>query len=48
MLASVNGWALALSLAAIVAIFRFNVGMIAVLAACSAAGVLLFVSGVMA
>jgi chromate transporter len=46
LLASVNGWALALSLAAMVAIFCFNVGMIAVLAACSVAGVLLFISGV--
>jgi chromate transporter len=47
-LASVSGWALTLSLAAMVAIFCFNVGMIAVLAACSAAGVLLFISGVIA
>jgi chromate transporter len=44
-LSSVNRWALALSLAAAVAIFRFKVGMIPVLAACSAAGVLLFVAG---
>ncbi|WP_460452620.1 chromate transporter, partial [Alsobacter sp. SYSU BS001988] len=38
-LASVDLWALALSIAAIVAMFRFKVGMIPTLAACSAAGV---------
>jgi chromate transporter len=40
--ASANGWALALSLAAAVAIFRFKAGMLATLAACSAAGIALF------
>src|SRR6266436_513767 len=44
-LASVNPWALALSLAAIVAIFRFKAGTIQSLAACSAAGVVLHLSG---
>jgi chromate transporter len=44
-LASVNLWALLLSLAAIVAIFRFKAGMIQTLAACSAAGVVLHLSG---
>src|SRR5437660_10004629 len=37
-LASVNPWALELSLAAIVAVFRFKVGTMQVRAACSAAG----------
>src|SRR5437588_125526 len=40
--ASINPWALILSLAAIVAIFRFKAGTIQTLAACSAAGVLLY------
>jgi chromate transporter len=44
-LASVNGWALALSVAAAVAIFRFKTGMLATLASCSAAGVVLYLSG---
>ena len=44
-LASVDGWALALSVAAAVAIFRFKVGMIQTLAACCAAGVVLYLSG---
>lgn len=44
-LSSVNGWALVLSLAAALAIFCYKVGMIPVLVACSAAGVLLFVAG---
>ncbi len=44
-LASVNGWALALSVAAVVAIFRFKAGMLATLAACSAAGIALFLAG---
>jgi len=38
---SVDPWALALSAAAILAIFRFRAGMIPTLLACSAAGVLL-------
>ena len=44
-LASVNAWALLLALAAIVAMFRFHAGMVATLAACSAAGVLLHLAG---
>jgi chromate transporter len=47
-LASVNPWALALSLAAIVAIFRFKAGTIQTLAACSAAGVVLYLAGLAA
>jgi chromate transporter len=42
---SVDFWALALSVAAAVAIFRFKAGMIATLAACCAAGVLLYLAG---
>jgi chromate transporter len=42
-LATVDPWALALSAAAMLAIFRFKVGMIPTLAACAAAGVLLYV-----
>src|SRR5215472_12720489 len=44
-LASVNPWALILSLAAIVAIFRFKAGTIQTLAACSVAGVILYLAG---
>jgi chromate transporter len=44
-LTSVNPWAFALSLAAIIAIFRFKVGMITTLLACSAAGVVLYLIG---
>ena len=47
-LASVNPWALILSAAALVAIFRFKVGTMQVLAACAAAGVLLYLTGVAA
>jgi chromate transporter len=47
-LASVNPWALALSLAAIVAIFRFGAGTIHTLAACSAAGIVLYLVGFVA
>ena len=47
-LASLNPWALALSLAALVAVFRFRVGLIPTLAACSAAGILLHLTGVVA
>jgi chromate transporter len=42
-LASINLASLALTLAALLAVFRFKVGMIPVLAACSFAGVLLYV-----
>jgi chromate transporter len=45
-LASADLWALGLSVAAMVAMFRFNVGAIPTLLACSAAGVLLFLVGV--
>jgi chromate transporter len=45
--ASVDVWALALAIGAAVAIFRFKVGMIPVLAACSAAGVALHVLGML-
>ena len=44
-LASVDLWALLLSAAAIVAMFRFKAGMIPTLAACSAAGIVLYLAG---
>jgi chromate transporter len=44
-LASVKPWAVGLSIAALVAIFRFKADMIQTLAACSAAGILLYLSG---
>jgi len=44
-LASVDPWALALSIAAAVAIFRFKTGMIPTLAACCAAGIVLYLFG---
>jgi chromate transporter len=44
-LTSVDPWALALALAAAVAIFRFKVGMIQTLAACCAAGIVLYLIG---
>jgi chromate transporter len=44
-LASVDWLALALSLAAAIAIFRFKIGMIPTLAACCAAGIALFLLG---
>jgi len=47
-LASVNPWALELSLAALVAVFRFKVGTMQVLAACSAAGIVLYLAGAVA
>ena len=43
-LASVNPAALALSLAAALAVFRFKIGMLRVLAGCAAAGVLLYLA----
>lgn len=46
-LASVNPWALALSVAAAIAIFRFKAGMLQTLAACSAAGIALYLAGVL-
>lgn len=45
-LASVNPWALALSVAAAVAIFRFKAGMLQTLAACSVAGIALYLARV--
>jgi chromate transporter len=44
-LTSVDPWALTLSVAAIVAIFRFKVGMITTLLACSAIGIVLHLAG---
>jgi chromate transporter len=46
-LASIDVWALLLAVAAVVAMFRFKVGMIQTLAACSAAGVALYLSGML-
>ena len=46
-LTSVDPWALALSVAAAVAIFRFNAGMLQTLAACAAAGVALHFAGLL-
>jgi len=45
LLSSVDPWALALALAAIVAILRFKVGMISTLIACTAAGIVLHLAG---
>jgi chromate transporter len=45
-LASVDPWALGLSIAAIIAIFRFKIGMITTLLACSAVGIVLHLAGV--
>jgi chromate transporter len=47
-LSSLDPWALSLSIAAVVAIFRFKVGMIQTLLACSTFGVLLYFSGAIA
>jgi chromate transporter len=47
MLASVDPWALALSVAAAVAIFRFKVGMLPALAGACAAGIVLFILGLL-
>ena len=44
-LASVDPWALALSVGAIIAIFRFKAGMIATLAACCGIGIVLYLAG---
>jgi len=44
-LSSVDPWALLLSAAAMVAIFRFKAGMIQTLLACSAAGIVLYFAG---
>jgi chromate transporter len=42
---SVDPWALVLSIAAAIAIFRFKVGMIPTLAACCLAGIVLYLLG---
>jgi chromate transporter len=47
-LPSVDVWALVLSVAAAIAIFRFKAGMIQTLAACCAAGVALHLAGIIA
>ncbi|MET0527693.1 MAG: hypothetical protein ABW003_04995 [Microvirga sp.] len=47
-LASVDPWALLLSAVAMIAMFRFKVGMIPTLAAYSAAGILLYLLGAIA
>jgi chromate transporter len=44
-LASVDPWALALAAAAMLAMFRLKAGMLPTLAACSAAGMILYVAG---
>ena len=46
-LSSVDAWALGLSVAAAVAIFRFKTGMIPTLAGCCAVGIVLFLLGVL-
>jgi chromate transporter len=45
--ASIDPWALGLSVAAVAAVFRFKAGMLPTLAACSAAGVMLYLAGVL-
>jgi chromate transporter len=45
LVASIEPWAVVLSIAAMIAIFRFKAGMIQTLLACSVAGVLLYVAG---
>ena len=47
-LSSIDPWAFALLLAAAIAIFRFKIGMLVVLAACSVAGIALHMTGVIA
>jgi chromate transporter len=47
-LSTVDPWVVLLSIAAMIAIFRFKVGMITTLLACSAAGLLLYLTGVIA
>jgi chromate transporter len=44
-LPSLDPWALLLSIAAMVAIFRFKAGMIQTLLACSLAGIVLYLTG---
>jgi chromate transporter len=47
-LSSVDPWALLLSMAAAIAIFRFKIGMISTLAACCLAGIALYLLGALA
>jgi chromate transporter len=47
-LSSVDPWAFALSVAAAIAIFRFKIGILPILAACSFAGILLYLVGAVA
>ncbi len=47
-LRSADPWALALSVAAMIAIFRFKIGVIPTIAACSGAGIVLYLAGVIA
>jgi chromate transporter len=47
-IASVDPWALVLSIAAAVAIFRFKVGMITTLGACCVVGMILYFVGAIA
>jgi len=47
-LGSADLWALALSVAAMIAIFQFKIGMIPTIAACSGAGIVLYLVGVIA
>src|SRR5712672_3468000 len=47
-LSSIDPWALALSVAAMIAIFRFKIGAMQILAACSVAGILLYLAGLVA
>ena len=42
---TVDPWAVLLSIAAMIAIFRFKIGMIPTLLACSATGFLLYLAG---
>ena len=44
-LSSVDSWALLLSIAAVLAIFRFGVGMLTALAGCAATGIALYLMG---
>jgi chromate transporter len=43
--ASINLWATLLSVAAVIAVFRFKAGMLPTLAACSLAGMVLYLAG---
>jgi chromate transporter len=45
-LRSVDIWALALSVGAVIAMFRFKVGMVATLAGCSVVGIALYLGGI--